>query len=168
VLYRYGNAEFQSSIRRFVPEGHTFKAFPFSAIHSNAAQLVEQCLLSPVGKDILATPGGGDLARFGVRLMVKVHALPPAAASSATHVTPAQSYAEDCLCIWLMVAVMYGLVLLLLCDVLTQYAGTGPRNKVQCCKKPMFVWLTASFMMRWCWRAVTTVTWNSSPHLRKG
>ena len=71
-LCRYGNAEFQSSIRRFVPEGHTFKAFPFSAIHSNATQLLEQCLLSPVGRDILATPGGGDLARFGVRLMVKV------------------------------------------------------------------------------------------------
>ena len=35
-LCRYGNAEFQSSIRRFVPEGHTFKAFPFSTIHSNA------------------------------------------------------------------------------------------------------------------------------------
>ena len=75
----YGNAEFQSSIRRFVPEGHTFKAFPFSAIHSNAAQLLEQCLLSPVGRDILATPGGGDLARFGVRLMVKV-TIPPLAA----------------------------------------------------------------------------------------
>ena len=30
VLYRYGNAEFQSSIRRFVPEGHTFKAFPLA------------------------------------------------------------------------------------------------------------------------------------------
>ena len=29
-------------------------------------------MLSPVGRDILATPGGGDLARFGVRLMVKV------------------------------------------------------------------------------------------------
>ncbi len=71
-MARYGNAEFQSSIRRFVPEGHTFKAFPFSAIHSNAQQLLEQCLLSPVGRDILATPGGGDLARFGVRLMVKV------------------------------------------------------------------------------------------------
>jgi hypothetical protein len=37
---------------------------------------VEQCLLSPVGRDILATPGGGDLARFGVRLMVKVRPPP--------------------------------------------------------------------------------------------
>ena len=106
MLYRYGNAEFQSSIRRFVPEGHTFKAFPFSAIHSNAAQLVEQCLLSPVGRDILATSGGGDLARFGVRLMVKVRPPPRVAASPAVRVTLAQSYAEDCLCIWLMVAVM--------------------------------------------------------------
>ena len=105
MLYRYGNAEFQSSIRRFVPEGHTFKAFPFSAIHSNAAQLVEQCLLSPVGRDILATPGGGDLARFGVRLMVKVRP-PPRGRIACVRVTVEQSYAEDCLCIWLMVAVM--------------------------------------------------------------
>jgi hypothetical protein len=83
---RYGNAEFQSSIRRFVPEGHTFKAFPFSAIYSNAGQLLEQCLLSAVGRDILATPGGGDLARFGVRLMVKVtHALPMVMAMHAPH-----------------------------------------------------------------------------------
>jgi hypothetical protein len=90
---RYGNAEFQSSIRRFVPEGHTFKAFPFSATHSSAAQLLEQCLLSPIGRDILATPGGGDLARFGVRLMVKVRAAPRA---SWCGMQRAHSLAELC------------------------------------------------------------------------
>jgi hypothetical protein len=105
VLYRYGNAEFQSSIRRFVPEGHPFKAFSFSAIRSNASQLVELCFLSPFGRDIWRHPAAATSLALGSGSWSRC-ALPPVAASPAVRVTLAQSYAEDCLCIWLMVTVI--------------------------------------------------------------
>ncbi len=39
-----GNEEFQHSIRRNVPDGHTFKGFPIQFMHRNARRAFSACL----------------------------------------------------------------------------------------------------------------------------
>ncbi|XP_065178764.1 centrosomal protein of 76 kDa-like [Sycon ciliatum] len=86
----YGNEEFQMAIRHYVKEGITFKAFPVNFAHSNPARMLDTCLQSPVGQDILDCRG--DEVKFSVRVLTCV-------------------YAEDLCAVWVMLAVLYRSVL---------------------------------------------------------
>lgn len=44
----FGTEEFQASVRRKVPNGHVFKAFPIQFTHKNAANMFETMRRNPV------------------------------------------------------------------------------------------------------------------------
>lgn len=85
-----GNHEFQQSIRRSIPDGHTFKGFPIQFIHSNARRIFASCLKSPVCTEIVTCRGDK------VRLAVRVRIYP---------------YPESTHAVWIMVACKYKSVL---------------------------------------------------------
>jgi centrosomal protein CEP76 len=64
----FGNEEFQESIKRYVPEGHTFKAYPVQFNHTNADKIMVSLVKAGVSSDILSTRG--DQVRFGLRVKV--------------------------------------------------------------------------------------------------
>ncbi|CAD5114295.1 DgyrCDS3437 [Dimorphilus gyrociliatus] len=63
-----GNDEFQDSVRRLVPDGHTFKAYPIQFVHNNAKRAFSACLKSPVCEEIITC--NGDQVRMAVRVRV--------------------------------------------------------------------------------------------------
>eukprot|EP00696_Hemimastix_kukwesjijk_P014993 gnl/Hemi2/3085_TR1090_c0_g1_i1.p1 gnl/Hemi2/3085_TR1090_c0_g1~~gnl/Hemi2/3085_TR1090_c0_g1_i1.p1 ORF type:complete len:641 (+),score=176.65 gnl/Hemi2/3085_TR1090_c0_g1_i1:145-2067(+) len=81
-----GTQEFQQSIKRAVPDGHTFKGFPIQFSHHNPQRMFSALLNSPTGAELLRT--SGDYVRFGLR--VKIYAYP-----------------EEAKAVWVMVAVKY-------------------------------------------------------------
>ena len=68
----YGNDEFKASIKNYVPEGYTFKAYPFQMNELDPDKIYGMILASDIGKDILHTRG--DQITFAVRC--KVYAYP--------------------------------------------------------------------------------------------
>ncbi len=79
----YGNAEFQQSIQRTVPESCVFKAVPFQFTSLNASVCFASMLQSRALVDLL-TASGNDL-RFGLRVKVVL-------------------YPEDFVAVWIMLA----------------------------------------------------------------
>ncbi|MCQ2819117.1 MAG: hypothetical protein MJ252_17785 [archaeon] len=68
----YGNEEFKSSVKNYVPEGFTFKAFPFQINDINCEKIFGMILSNDIGKDILNQRG--DQVKFAIR--VKLYAYP--------------------------------------------------------------------------------------------
>eukprot|EP00697_Spironema_sp_BW2_P007744 gnl/Spiro4/22113_TR10881_c0_g1_i1.p1 gnl/Spiro4/22113_TR10881_c0_g1~~gnl/Spiro4/22113_TR10881_c0_g1_i1.p1 ORF type:complete len:654 (-),score=146.58 gnl/Spiro4/22113_TR10881_c0_g1_i1:127-2022(-) len=85
-----GNDELQQSIKKVVPDGHTFRGFPIQFSHRSAARMFPAMLRAPVCQEILRTRG--DSVRFGLR--VKIF-----------------PYPEDAASVWVMLAVKYRQVL---------------------------------------------------------
>jgi centrosomal protein CEP76 len=81
-----GNEEFQQSIKRAVPEGHTFKGFPIQFSHKSPSRMMLAFLRAKACVDILATRA--DQVRFA--LQIKVF-----------------SYPENVCAVWAMVACKY-------------------------------------------------------------
>jgi centrosomal protein CEP76 len=82
----YGNEEFQQSIKRYVPEGHTFKAFPSQFLGLKANEIMNGFCKNSVGIDVLQTRG--DTVRFAIRIKVV-------------------PYPEEISAVWAMLAVRY-------------------------------------------------------------
>ncbi|KAM8966492.1 centrosomal protein of 76 kDa isoform 2-T2 [Pelodytes ibericus] len=85
-----GNEEFQDSIRRAVPDGHTFKGFPIHFLHRNARRAFATCLRSPFCDEIISCRG--DQIRLAVRVRVF-------------------TYPESACAVWIMFACKYRSVL---------------------------------------------------------
>eukprot|EP01137_Pigoraptor_chileana_P005113 Opistho-2@47775 len=83
---RVGNEDFESVIRRAVPEGQTFKGFPIQFSHRSTRRMFAACLKSAVCGEIVDCRG--DAVRHAVRVR-------------------AFAYPEDALAVWVMVAVKY-------------------------------------------------------------
>ena len=64
----YGNSEFQQSIKRKTPVGHTFKGFPFHTTQHNAKNIVYEMMKEPSCAIILGTSKEG--LRFALRSRV--------------------------------------------------------------------------------------------------
>lgn len=64
----FGNEEFQESIKRYVPEGHTFKAYPVQFNHESADRIMASLLKANIAADILSTRG--DQVRFALRVKI--------------------------------------------------------------------------------------------------
>jgi centrosomal protein CEP76 len=82
----YGNEEFQQSIKRYVPEGHTFKAFPTQVLGLKANDIMAALVKNSVAVDIIQTRG--DTVRFAFRIKVV-------------------PYPEEITAVWVMLAVRY-------------------------------------------------------------
>ena len=82
----FGNEEFQQSIKRYVPEGHTFKAFPTQFSHLNSNEMMGAMARASIAVDILQTRG--DTVRFALRIKVI-------------------AYPEEICAVWIMLAVRY-------------------------------------------------------------
>eukprot|EP00727_Mastigamoeba_balamuthi_P000314 m51a1_g1028 putative centrosomal protein of 76 kda (719) ;mRNA; f:660303-663841 len=80
------SGDFEQSIKRAVPDGHTFKGFPISFSHRSPMKMLTALLKSPVGSDVVRTRG--DKVRMA--LCVQCHVYP-----------------EDAVATWLMIAVRY-------------------------------------------------------------
>lgn len=78
--------ESQQAVKRFVPVGHTFKAFPRHFRQQSAGLMAAALVREAVADDILTTEGDG--VRLG--LCVKVFAYP-----------------EDLVSVWVMLAVKW-------------------------------------------------------------
>eukprot|EP00741_Cyanophora_paradoxa_P012378 tig00020610_g11960.t1 len=78
--------DFQLSIKRAVPEGHTFKAFPIQFAHHSPQRAMAALLRARAAADILATRG--DMVRFALRARVF-------------------TYPEGACAVWVMLAVQY-------------------------------------------------------------
>jgi len=77
------NSEFQQAVRRTVPTGHTFKAFPLRLHSAHPKSILSALTRRPIAESILRTRG--DNIRFG--LCVKTF-----------------SYAENSTTVWLILA----------------------------------------------------------------
>lgn len=82
----YGNEEFKQSIKNYVEDSYTFKAFPCHDINTDSISFFSLCLNSDIGKDIIYTKG--DNIRFAVRCKII-------------------QYPQDILSCWVMIAVKY-------------------------------------------------------------
>ena len=82
----FGNSEFQQSIKRSTPVGHTFKGFPFHAAHTDAGAIVASMLEEPACAVVLGTVKEG--LRFALRCRVT-------------------SYPDEVLSVWVMLAVCH-------------------------------------------------------------
>ena len=82
----FGNSEFQQSIKRNTPVGHTFKGFPYHATHTDVRAIVAAMLEEPACAVILSTVKEG--LRFALRCRVT-------------------SYPDDVLSVWIMLAVCH-------------------------------------------------------------
>ena len=66
----FGNDEFQDSIKRNVPEGHTFRGYPIVVNDSSPANVLGVFRRAQIATDILRTRG--DAVRFALRVKVFV------------------------------------------------------------------------------------------------
>ena len=82
----YGNEEFKQSIKNYIPEGYTFKAYPCHDTTIDSNLFFSECLSSEVGKDILYTRG--DNCMFSVRCKI-------------------YQYPIDVISCWVMIGVKY-------------------------------------------------------------
>jgi centrosomal protein CEP76 len=82
----FGNEEFQQSIKRNVPEGHTFRGYPIVVNRRSPTRIMESFRRAQIASDILNTRG--DHVNFALR--VKIFAYP-----------------EDICAVWVMLAVKF-------------------------------------------------------------
>lgn len=82
----FSNEEFQSSIKNYVPEGHTFKAFPVQFTHFDTERMIHHIYTNKVGSEIIMARG--DQLRHSIRVKIV-------------------AYPENVSAIWVMVAVRY-------------------------------------------------------------
>jgi len=82
----YGNEEFQESIQRYVPEGHTFKAYPVYFPHTRSAEMFSNILNASISQEIINTRG--DTVRFALRVKL-------------------MAYPEEKAAVWVMLAVRF-------------------------------------------------------------
>ncbi|XP_065828302.1 centrosomal protein of 76 kDa-like isoform X2 [Oscarella lobularis] len=66
-----GNDEFQQAVRRAVPSGHTFKAFPIQFIHANSRRIFATAMQSTTCKEIVEC--NGDQVDLAIRASVVVY-----------------------------------------------------------------------------------------------
>ena len=85
----YGNEEFKASVKNYVPEGFTFKAFPFQINELDTEKIFSMVLSSEIGNDILNTRG--DMVTFAVRCKV-------------------YSYPQNIFSVWMMIATKYRVI----------------------------------------------------------
>ena len=85
----YGNEEFKASVKNYVPEGFTFKAYPFQINELDSEKIFGMILSSEVGKDILNTRG--DSVTFAVRCKL-------------------YPYPQNIYSLWVMVATKYRVI----------------------------------------------------------
>uniref|UniRef100_A0A8C4PY17 Centrosomal protein of 76 kDa n=1 Tax=Eptatretus burgeri TaxID=7764 RepID=A0A8C4PY17_EPTBU len=85
-----GKAEFEDAVRRIVPDGHTFKAFPIHFNHRQAHRVLETALSYPVCNEVVACRG--DEVHIAVRVRVF-------------------AYPEHTCAVWVMFACTYSSVL---------------------------------------------------------
>ena len=83
----FANEEFQSCIKNYVPEGHTFKAFPIQFTHFDTERMIHHIYQNKIGKEILMHKGSDQ-----VRLALRVKVVP---------------YPENVCAVWVIVAVRY-------------------------------------------------------------
>ena len=62
----FGNEEFQESIKRNVPEGHTFRGYPIVVSERSASSILAVFRRATIASDILRTKG--DAVRFALRV----------------------------------------------------------------------------------------------------
>lgn len=53
----FANQEFQSSIKNYVPEGHSFKALPVQFTHFDTEKMVHHIFANKIGKEIMYARG---------------------------------------------------------------------------------------------------------------
>ena len=53
----FASSEFQHGIKNYVPEGHTFKAFPIQFSHFDTDRMIQHIISSQAGKDVLLARG---------------------------------------------------------------------------------------------------------------
>lgn len=80
-----GNAEFAASVKRSVPTGTAFRAFPIVFNHISPGRIMDSLIASSTARDIIETPADNSTA-FAIRVRV-------------------YSYAEDTTAAWVMIAV---------------------------------------------------------------
>ena len=80
----FATVEFQQGIKNYVPEGHTFKAFPIQFTHCDSDRIITHIYGNPTGKDIITARG--DQCRLALRVKVV-------------------QYPENVSAVWVMVAV---------------------------------------------------------------
>lgn len=79
-----GAEEFASVVKRTVPRGHVFRAFPILFNHLSPTRMMDALIAAPAAKAVLETPSDAS-TRFGLRVFVC-------------------GYAEDCSAVWAMIA----------------------------------------------------------------
>ncbi len=82
----YGNEEFKQSIKNYIPEGYTFKAYPCHEIVVDPSLFFSSIIDNDIGKDILYSRG--DNIKFAIRCKIV-------------------QYPQNILSVWCMVAVKY-------------------------------------------------------------
>lgn len=85
----YGNEEFKASVKNYVPEGYTFKAYPFQVNELDTEKIFAMIMTSEIGKDILNTRG--DNVTFAVRCKV-------------------YPYPQNIYSVWMMIATKYRVI----------------------------------------------------------
>jgi centrosomal protein CEP76 len=83
----FANEEFQASIKNYVPEGHSFKAFPIQFKHTDTELMIHHVFQNKVGKDIVMLRGG-DQIKHALRVKIVV-------------------YPENVIAVWLIIAVRF-------------------------------------------------------------
>ena len=76
--------EFQHGVKNYVPEGHTFKAFPIQFSHFDTDRMLSHIMHNKTGADVLLSKG--DQVRHAVRVKIV-------------------PYPENISTVWVMVAV---------------------------------------------------------------
>jgi centrosomal protein CEP76 len=82
----FANEEFQSSIKSYVPEGHTFKALPIQFTHFDTERMLHHLYQNKIGKDIILARG--DQLRHAIRVKIVC-------------------YPENVCAIWVMIATRF-------------------------------------------------------------
>ena len=82
----FGNDEFQQSIKKAVPEGHSFKGFPILFNHISPEAMMDTLEQTKIAQDIIQTTG--DRVAFAIRVKL-------------------QPFAEHAVALWVMLAVRY-------------------------------------------------------------
>ncbi|CAD8195026.1 unnamed protein product [Paramecium octaurelia] len=83
---QFAQFEFQSAIRSYIPEGHTFMSFPICFNHMNIQKMLEDIKTSPVGGEVLTARG--DQTYHAVRVKMEI-------------------YPEDVYAVWVSVSVRF-------------------------------------------------------------
>ena len=67
----FASQEFQHGIKNYVPEGHTFKAFPIQFTHFDTDRMIQHIYGSQAGKDVLLARG--DQCRLAIRVKIALY-----------------------------------------------------------------------------------------------